>query len=307
MQGTSPIQKVKTSSSLVTCVPLPVASPRPSCARHHAQKHSQANKHKRECQEADNGFFSLSSMTSRSNWFCFCETLYFSNFRPCLKLLDYIPTCQDSSAGHSSKGWALRRERRQKWVVLNSNRLPLSMDPSSLLHPAWPTLLVSPSGPPYQAPQALQLNWPDKAFCSVVAPSPHRAHSWCWEFLPGTSKRAGLNSSFEARPRSLSLGERRSHENSSETSAASKHSCLPWELRSALQTHLPLHLQSSGDPESSRCLRWRESLCPVCQLHSAQIRVPPIPHPIPALHFVHTATKAVPAQRLCLNKGINPV
>lgn len=99
-----PIQKVKTSSSPVTCVPLPVASPRPSCARHHAQKHSQANKHKRECQGADNVFFSLSSMTSRSNWFCFCETLYFSNFQPCLKLLNYIPTCQDSSAGHSSKG-----------------------------------------------------------------------------------------------------------------------------------------------------------------------------------------------------------
>lgn len=113
------------------------------------------------------------------------------------------------------------------------------MDPSSLLHPS----LTNPAGVPIRSPdqasQALQLNWPDKAFCSVVAPSPHRAHSWCWEFLPGTSKRAGLNSSFEARPRSLSLGERRSHENSSETSAASKHSCLPWELRSALQTHLP--------------------------------------------------------------------
>jgi len=54
-----------------------------------------------------------------------------------------------------------------------------------------------------------------------------------------TSKRAGFNSSFEALPHSLSLGKRRSHENSTETSAASKRICLPWESRSTLKKHLP--------------------------------------------------------------------
>lgn len=114
------------------------------------------------------------------------------------------------------------------------------MDLWSLLHPS----LTNPAGVPHHVPQtkqsqALLLNCPDKHFALLEPLWPHRPHSWCWEFLPGTSKRAGLNSSFEAQPRSLSLGKRRSHENSSETSAASKHICLPWELKSALQTHLP--------------------------------------------------------------------
>lgn len=100
-----------------------------------------------------------------------------------------------------------------------------------------------------------------------------------------TSKRAGSNSSFEAQPHSLSLGER-SHENSSETSTASKHICLPWEPRSTIKTHLPVHLQSAGDLFSLPEMRWMPvSYFPATL--SCNSQVPATSHPIPALPAVH--------------------
>lgn len=113
-----------TSSSLITSVPLPVESPHPSCARHHVQKlkasirntAKQTHTQTSLCQEADNVFFSISSMAFRSNWLCFYEALLFflifNTANPAWSVLNYFHTCWDSSAGHSSKVWALRRERR---------------------------------------------------------------------------------------------------------------------------------------------------------------------------------------------------
>lgn len=110
MQGhfTYPKSQRPTSSSLVTRVPLPVGSLHTSCARHHVQKlkasirstAKQTHTQTSPCQESDNVVFFLSSMTSRSTWLCFYETLYFSNFqhcKPCLKpvkLFPYMPRIQ---------------------------------------------------------------------------------------------------------------------------------------------------------------------------------------------------------------------
>lgn len=118
MQSHFTCPKCQDQPAAVTCVPLPVASPQPSCARHHGQKlkasirstAKQTHIQTSPCQEADKAF-SLSSMASRSNWLCLYEILYLSNFQhcnPCLKpvkLFPYIPElkCWSQQCGLSGE------------------------------------------------------------------------------------------------------------------------------------------------------------------------------------------------------------
>lgn len=119
-RATLPIHKVKTSSSLVTCVPLSACGISPPqlcqapCTEDQGiyQKYSQANTHTNKSAKRLIMFFSLSSMTSRSNWFCFCETVYFSNFQPCLKpfkLYPYMPRLKCWS-----QQWRVGSQERKK-------------------------------------------------------------------------------------------------------------------------------------------------------------------------------------------------
>lgn len=189
MQGhfTYPKSQRPTSSSLVTRVPLPVGSLHTSCARHHVQKlkasirstAKQTHTQTSPCQESDNVFFfslpwlpdPLGSVSMKLFIF-----LIFNTANPAWSLLNYFQTCRESSAGHSSKVWALGRERRQGWIVLNSNRVLQgalwAWIYEACCTPAWPTQLVCPiMSPQTKQSQDLWLNWPDKAFCSVVATS----------------------------------------------------------------------------------------------------------------------------------------
>lgn len=161
------------------------------------------------------------------------------------------------------------------------------MDPWSLLHPSLTNPAVCPIlSPQTKQSQALQLNWPDKAFCSVVAPSATQTS----ELVLGISAK-----DFKEGRIQLIIW-------SPAPFPVLRQAEEPWEqLRnlSCFKAHLPtLGIKrcptntsapctcKAGDPESSCCLRWVPMPClPTAQ--SSDVWVSPIPHPIPALPAAH--------------------